>query len=219
MAQRVVEQGTDVIYEDARGKQRNLGAGFSPVLTAGGSIALLRGRKHGYGDKFDCRSKETKNWVAIYNPLTNSERVLFDRTIPFDEGKWKFCAFEQMQLSPDGSMLYLVSPVYATAGSLAIIHLDRDTIDYVPGVNNVFVILKGIHRGELIYDRRMYQQFSGELGSYVYPFVHASAEGQPIQVVSQDEYFTTGGEPKAPMLGAYLRHIGGQIIVNGNSFP
>ena len=33
--------------------------------------------------------------------------MLFDEIVPFDGGQWKSCIFEQMQLSHDGSVLYL----------------------------------------------------------------------------------------------------------------
>jgi hypothetical protein len=189
------------------------------VLTDDGGVALLRGRRFDDGEKFDCDHKETRNWVSVYNPKTKAEHVLFDRTIPFDGGQWKFCVFEQMQLSPGGSVLYLVSPVYATSGSLAIIHLRGGLISYVPGVNQVFVIETGPHRGELIYQRRMYRRISREQGEYpYYPFVHARPNGVPIHVISE-EFFTVGGDMETPILKSYLRTIGGLILVNGKSLP
>jgi hypothetical protein len=187
------------VYEDPRGNRVDLGAGFSPVLTDDGGVALLRGRRFDDGEKFDCDHKETRNWVSVYNPKTKAEHVLFDRTIPFGGGQWKFCVFEQMQLSPGGSVLYLVSPVYATSGSLAIIHLRGGLISYVPGVNQVFVIETGPHRGELIYQRRRYRRISREQGEY--PF------------------FTVGGDMRAPILKSYLQSIGGLILVNGKPLP
>jgi hypothetical protein len=119
---------------------------------------LVRGRLFGYGEQFDCSKPESKNWVALYDPATNTERVVFDRAVPFDDGAWEVCVFTDMQLSYDGSVLYLVSPVYATSGSLAIINLANGSIGYVPGVNMVFVIETGPHRDELIYQRRIWQK-------------------------------------------------------------
>jgi hypothetical protein len=219
IAQRAFEASGEVIYEDARGNRTNLGVGFNPVLMHDGRVALLRGRSFAYGEQFDCDKRETKNWVSIYNPATKTESVLFDRTIPFDDGKWKFCVFEQMQLSYDGSVLHLVSPVYATSGSLAIINLARGSINYVPGVNTVYVVETGPHRDELIYQRRIRQKSVEDgLEHPAYPFVHAHADGRQIAEIS-NEHFTVGGNDEAPLLRDYLRNIGGTITVNGRKLP
>jgi hypothetical protein len=215
LAQRANETDGRVVYEDAQGNRTDLGAGFSPVLTHDGSVALLRGRKFTYGDEFDCAHKETRNWVAVYDPAKKSEEVLFDRAVPFMRGKWPSCGFEQMQLSPDERILYLVSPVYATSGSLAIIHLRSGSIDEVPGVNEVWVIETGPHRGDLIYWRRMWRH---KLGDYIhYPFIHADKNGVPLRVISEECLDCAGQE--APVLKAYLKRIGGVITVNGRVFP
>jgi hypothetical protein len=219
MAQRAIESGGDVVYMDAKRNRTNLGAGFSPVSMQDGRVAFLRGRKFGYGEKFDCAHKESRNWVELYNPADRSDTVLFDQTVPFDGGKWKFCVFSQMQMSPDGTTLYLVASVYATSGSLAIIRLNSGTISYVPGVNMVFVIEAGSHRGELICQRRMWHSAPTEQGRYpYYPFVHARADGTLIRVLAE-EFFTVGGGTDTPVLKAYLRRIGGSIHVNGDLFP
>jgi hypothetical protein len=68
MAQRAFEHNGSVVYEDPRGNRVDLGAGFSPVLTDDGGVALLRGRRFDYGEKFNCDHKETRNWVSVYNP-------------------------------------------------------------------------------------------------------------------------------------------------------
>ncbi len=52
--------------------------------------------------------------------------------------------------TPRIETLYLVSPVYATSGSMAISRFPQKTITYVPGVNFVYVIETGLHRAELI---------------------------------------------------------------------
>jgi hypothetical protein len=219
MAQRAFEAGGEVIYEDAQRNRTNLGVGFNPVLTHDGAVALLRGRIFSYGEQFDCDKSESKNWVSVYNPATKAERILFDRTVPFDGGKWKSCVFEQMQLSYDGSVLYLVSPVYATSGSLAIISLARGSITYVPGVNLVYVIETGPHRDELIYQRRLLHKSVEDGLEYPgYPFVHARADGQQITEISS-EYFTVGGNDEVPLLRKYLGEIGGTITVNGRILP
>ena len=219
MAQRAFEASGKVIYEDAQWNRTNLGVGFNPVLSQDGRVALLRGRSFGYGERFDCDKSENKNWVSVYNPATKTERVLFDRVVPFDGGRWKFCVFEQMQLSYDGSVLYLVSPVYATSGSLAIILLARGSITYVPGVNLVYIIETGPHRDELIYQRRIWHKSAEDrLEGPGYPFVHARADGQQITEIS-NEYFTVGGNDEVPLLRKYLRKIGGTITVNGQKLP
>src|SRR5262249_15170886 len=146
---------------------------------AAGVDAFIKGRKFGYGEAFDCNRKEAKNWIALYDPAVRSETVLFDQPLPFNRDI-SFCIFEQMQLSPDGTVLYLVSPVYPTSGSLAIVQLKSRMVTYVPGVNEVYVIEAGSHRGELIYTRRLYRRSSrDDEGEYpYYPFVHAHADGR-----------------------------------------
>lgn len=216
-AQRAFEASGDVIYEDAQGNRTNLGVGFNPVLTHDGRITFIRGRRFGYGDQWDCDKEQSRNWVSIYNPATKAERTLFDRTIPF-EGV-RFCVFVEMQLSYDGSLLYLVSPVYATSGSLAIINLVRGSITYDPGVNLVYVIETGPHRDELIYQRR-YSHGSVEHGPGFrrYPIVHARANGQEIAEISNED-FPFDGNNEVPLLREYLRKIGATISVNGQKLP
>ena len=218
LAQRTFESKGNVVYEDARGKKVSLGIGFSPVLTSGGRVAFLQGREFSYGEDFDCANRRDRNWVALYDPVNGVEKVLFDRVVPFEGGKWKFCIFEQMELSHDGSLLYLVSPVYATSGSLAIVTLSKGKIKYVPGVDTVYVIQTGPHYDELIYIRRVLHK-GPDGGEYpAYPFIHAAANGQPIREIS-DEFFTEGGHDKVPLLRQYLRRIGGTIVVNGETLP
>jgi hypothetical protein len=164
-----------------------------------------------YGDEFDCGNKELKNWVAVYDPATRTEKTLFDRPLPYGRDGLPFCIFQRMQLAPDGSALYLTSPVYATSGSLAIIPLKQGTVRYVPGVDDVYVIVNGPHRGELLYQRR-----EDEDGAY-YPSVHARADGRLIRVLAEE--WLEEGLDKVPRLKEYLRSIGGQIMVNGQAFP
>jgi hypothetical protein len=195
-----------------------LGRDSNPLLTSDGKVALIRGRRYGYGEQFDCSQKATKNWIALYDPKTIRERVIFDRTLEFDgRPRLAFCIFDEMQLSHNGSLLYLVSPVYATAGSLAIVDLARGSVAYVPGVNLVYVIGSGAHRDELIYQRRIWHNRNGD-AHYYYPFVHARADGTQIREIS-DEWFTVGGNDRVPRLRAYLRKIGGTITANGQHLP
>jgi hypothetical protein len=220
LAQRAFEKSGHVVYEDRDGHRTDVGVGFSPVLTQRGEVALIRGRLFRFGDDFDCGRKEAKNWIAVYDPATKAERTLFDRALPFGHNDLQYCAFERMQLSPDEKTLYLVSPVYATSGSLAIVRLGAGTVTYVPGVNDVYVIVSGLHRGELLYNQRMSHHVPRrrpEDESPWYPFVHAGADGKAIQVIA-DEWVADGPD-KAPKLAAYLRRIGGQIMVNGRAFP
>ena len=155
-----------------------------------------------------------------YDPATKSEKVLFDRALPFERTGIVFCIFDRMQLSPDGSILYLVSPVWATSGSLAIVHLASGRVTYLGGVDEVFVIEAGPHRGDLIFQRHMWRH-GGRGGDFPYdPWVHAGPEGRQIKVL-KEEPFTTGGSPAkdAPGLKAYLHGIGAQIVIDGGTFP
>jgi hypothetical protein len=213
-AQRVFERGSSVIYIDSSGKQVSLGTGLSPQLKRDGKVALIRGRAFGYGDPFDCRQRDRKNWIAIYDPQTRSDRVLFDRALSFGLKGMAFCIFRQMQLSPDNSILYLVSPAYATAGSLAIVNLASGSVSYLLGVNSIFVIEEGAHQGELIYERRLLLPGREPGGrSVYYPFVHARPDGSQIKVI--------GEEPASGMrrVKTYLRRIGAQIRVDGKLIP
>jgi hypothetical protein len=216
LAQRVFEKEQHVIYEDATSLRADLGIGHSPVLTRDGKVVLVRGRYFDYGARFDCANKETKNWVASYDPATRSEQTLFDRALPFERTGIVFCVFNHVQLSPDGSTLYLVSSVWATAGSLAIVQSKTNRVKYVGGVNDVFVIQSGDHAGELIYQRRTPQP---ALSGY-YPWVHAAADGTQIKELDE-EMFTSGGDPlkDAPNLASYLRRIKATIFIGGIAFP
>jgi hypothetical protein len=216
VAQRADEDHGKVIYEDSKGGLTDLGSGFNPLLSADGKVVFIRGRKFEYGDDFDCGNKDANNWIAEYDPATKSETILFDRALPFERAGIVFCVFEQMQVSPDGGMLYLVSSVSATSGSLAIIHLKTGRVIYVGGVNEVHVIRGGSHEGELIYQRRLMAPNS----SPTYPWVHARPDGAQIRVLAE-EPFTIGGHAgsDAPQLKAYLDKIGGRIEVNGRLFP
>jgi hypothetical protein len=219
LAQRAFEKSGHVIYEGRDGHRTDLGVGFSPVLTQRGEVALIRGRLFRFGDDFDCGRKDAKNWIAVYDPATGAERTLFNRALSFGRDDMQFCVFERMELSPDEATLYLVSPVYATSGSLAIVRLGTGAVTYVPGVNDVYVIVNGLHRGELLYNRRMDLHVPPRVEDpgHWYPFIHAGADGKAIQVIA-DEWVADGPD-KAPKLAAYLRRIGGQIMVNGRAFP
>jgi hypothetical protein len=218
-AQRVFERAGHVIYVGASGHEVDAGIGFSPVLMRDGKIAFLRGRFFQYGDKFDCAHKATRNWVSVFDPATHSERVLFDRALSFSTGD-EFCVFSQMQLSPDDSILYLVNNQWsATSGSLAIIHFRDNRLSYVGGVNEVYVIESGPHRGDLIYQRRLMDETPNNEHPY-YPWIHARPNGATVKILAE-EPFLIGDAPDAdaPKLKAYLQRIGGTIIINGRPFP
>jgi hypothetical protein len=181
------------------------------LLTSDGKAALIRGHKFGYGDKFDCNQRATKNWIAVYDPATKAEKTIFDR--PLDFGfDLNFCIYQQIRLSPDDALLYLISPISAVSGSMAIINRASGSIAYVHGVNQVHVIESGPHAGELIYDRRTLR------GSVSYPLIHARPDGKPIVEIS-DELFPTKNYDKAPRLRAYLRKIDATITVDGQKLP
>jgi hypothetical protein len=219
-AQRVFEQGNKVIYEDASKQRTDLGVGFDPILMAGGEVVFVRGKRYGYGEEFDCTRPETKNWVAKYDPQTLKETKVFDRPIHYDgPGSLGFCAFEQMQISYEGSVLYLLASTYATSGNLAIVNLTSGSLSFVPGVIAVFVIESGPHQNELVYQRRVWRKSPNDGLEYPsYPFIHALADGRQITEIS-DENFTVGGNDKVPVLRKYLREIDGTIHANGQKLP
>jgi len=176
-------------------------------------VAFVRGRNFDYGEDFDCGRKDRKNWIAIYNPATGVEKALFDRPLSFGRHDFTSCVFEQMQLSHDGGVLYLVSPVYATSGALAIVDLARGSAKYVPGVDEVYVIETGPHRDELIWYERIYSKTGADDW-----FVHARADGARVAKIS-NEHLKVGGNDEVPLLRKYLRNIGGSITISGERLP
>ena len=155
---------------------------------ADGEVVLVRGHRYGYGQEFDCTRPETKNWVAKYDPQTEKETKVFDRPIHYDgPGSLGFCAFEQMQMSYEGSVLYLLASTYATSGNLAIVNLTSGSIAFVPGVIAVFVIESGPHQNDLIYQRRVYHKSPEDGLEYPsYPFIHALADGRQVREISNE---------------------------------
>jgi hypothetical protein len=102
---------------------------------------------------------------------------------------------------------------------LAIIHLSTGAVNYVPGVNFVYVIETGTHRDELIYQRRIWQNSPLDGLEYPgYPLVHARPDGQQIAEIS-NEYLTVGRDDEVPILRRYLRGLGGTITVEGRKLP
>ena len=166
------------------------------------ATVLIRGPELYYGDPFNCANPAAKNWIVTVHPTTKAETVIFDQPI---DG---FCVFQQAQLSPDGSKLYLSIPTYATANTLAIVQLPAKTITQIPGVNFVYIIETGPHRGDLIYQKRVMK------AHVTYPFFHARPNGQEIREISEEQ-----DPDRAPILAEYLRSIGGTITFDGRKLP
>jgi hypothetical protein len=221
-AQRTFEKNHHVIYEDAQKRQSDLGIGSKPILT-NGKVLMIRGEPSGPNTDFDCNDQHKKNWISVLDPVTRSEKTLFDAPVHFDDRLIPagYCIFEGVALSPDGQILYVVGPVYATSGSLAVIRLKTKNVTIVAGVNEVYVIETGSHRGELVYSARRYHRDPHDNNQYpYYPFIHAQADGKEIGVISEED-LAVGG-PKywnLPVLAAYLKQLGGRITVNGDRFP
>ena len=155
-AQRVYQRGHDLILESSQGQLKSLGAGFNPVPISEDKFLLIRGAQMGYGEESSCERAGAKNRVVVYDIRTNKESLLFDK--PLSDrmmGHDAACVYERADLSPSGSTLYIVSPCYATSGCLAIVDLRADTVRYVPGVMDVFVVRGGPKAGDLIYSRRL----------------------------------------------------------------
>lgn len=211
-AQRVFEQGDQVVYEDAGKRQTNLGLGFNPILTANGRVVLLRGRRFDYGENFDCTQRSSKNWVDSYDPEMGKEVKLFDQQIRFYGPRSKpFCVFSEMQISHDSSTLYLLANTDAAGGSLAIIKLRDGATNFVHGVEGIWIIESGPHMDELIYQHRLLDMRAAIIR---YPLVHARADGRKIKEISEE-----WPNENAPILRKYLRDLGATIYVNGRQLP
>ncbi len=132
------EQGGQIVYQDATARKIVLGRGHSPIPVSGGKILLIRGEKRDYGDRGTCTNPKLKNWIAIYDPTTAQESIVYDKPIPNDflDSK-EACIFNQADLSPDGSTLYVVTPWAATSNMLSIVNLRTTKIAQVGGVLNV----------------------------------------------------------------------------------
>jgi hypothetical protein len=199
-APRAFEMGGAVYYEDADQKQLSLGEGFSPVLNSKGEVAVIRGKRYRFGDDYDCRKRETKNWITVFTPSTGKERILVDYPLRDEvstDDRYAECIFQQLAISPDDSVLYVIIPASASSSNLAIVPLKPGGISYVPDVNAVYTT----SAGDLI---------------AVTPrgFAHLSATGKQVRSISPEL------DPRrAPLLEAYLRQIGASIMVNGEKLP
>jgi len=63
----------------------------------------------------------------------------------------------------------------------------QGAVTYVPGVDDVYIIVNGPHRGELMCQRRVME------GHARYPFIRARADGWPIRVIAEEDL---NGEPE-----------------------
>lgn len=178
-AQRVLQRGPDLIFEDAQGRLSSLGVGFNSVPISDHKFLLIRGAQMGYGEESSRERPTARNRVVVYDSRTNKESLLFDkplsgRMIPNDGA----CVYERADLSPSGSTLYIINPCYATSGCLAVVDLPMGTVRYVPGVEDVFVVRGGPDAGDLIYSQRLQSKPTKyDSGHPYYPYIHARPDG------------------------------------------
>jgi hypothetical protein len=219
-AQRVYEADNNVVFEDSNHHRISLGPAMSPVPVGNNKILLIRGARMGYGDRFACTKPELKNRIVLYDTKTRTESILYNRPITSEFlSEADGCIFEQADLSPDGSTLYIVTPWAATSGRLTIIDLRTEALRHVDGVNEVYVIRGGRAEGDLIYSRRIWGKAADDdVGYPYYPFIHAKPDGSQISIVS-NESFTIGPTKKTPILDAYLKELSGRIYVQGRWVP
>jgi hypothetical protein len=216
-AQRVYQRGSDLFFQSAQGQSESLGAGFNPVPISETKFLFIRGAQKGYGEASNCERPEAKNRVVVYDAAEKKERSLFDKPLYHavfaNRGA---CVYEQADLSPSGSTLYIVRPCYATAGCLAVINLATGIVRYLPGAMDVFVIRGGSKAGDLIYMCRLNRKPTDDdprMADYAY--IHARPDGSQIAVVSHEALVLVGGNAPAPILRAYLRRIHGRIYAQG----
>ncbi|HVO98938.1 MAG TPA: hypothetical protein VMT15_12765 [Bryobacteraceae bacterium] len=214
-AQRAYEKDGKVVYEDASGHRTGLGAGFNSILTSDEKVVFLRGRKFAYGDKFDCSTIATKNWVAKYDPDTGTETKLFDRSIRFyGSNSLPFCIFSQMHISRDGSTLYLRAHTDATGDSIAVVKLSNGSMTFLHGIEDFWMVESGPHIGDLICLERFLNSKAAVVEN---PIVHRSPEGRKIKVISYE--WPLHGAKSVPLLRKYLQDIGGTIHIDGQQLP
>jgi hypothetical protein len=220
-AQRIYRRGADLVFVNTQGRSSSLGAGFNAVPLSDHRFLLIRGKQMGYGSEPSCENPATKTRVVIYDTGNNKESLLFDKPLPVPVGAHaSTCVYEQADLSPSGSTLYIVIPCYATADCLAIIDRPTGRVSYVPGVMDVFVVRGGPNAGDLIYMRRLLSKPStDDPGHPYYPYVHARPDGSQIAIISNETLVLDGGNAPAPILRAYLRHIRGRIFAQGEWVP
>ena len=172
-APRAYLRGHDLILENAQGQLKSLGAGFNPVPISEDMFLLIRGAQMGYGEESSCESPGSKNRVVVYDIIANKESTLFDKPLSGRIiGLHATCVYEHADLSPSGSILYIVSPCYVTSGCLAVINLPTGIVRYVPGAMDVFVIRGGPKAGDLIYMKRSWST-SHDAPYTSYPYILA----------------------------------------------
>jgi hypothetical protein len=220
-AQRVHQQGNELVLEDSQGQRTSLGKGFNAVPISQHEFLIIRGAQMGYGEESSCERPDAMNRVVIYDTTTHKDLILFDKPISNpDLAHDGACVYEHADLSPSGSTLYLVSPCYATSGCLAVINLATGKAKYIPGAMDVFVIRGGNNAGDLIYMCRLNRkptEADPRIADYAY--IHARPDGSLITVISHEDLVPGGGNAPAPILRAYLRRIHGRIYAQGEWVP
>jgi hypothetical protein len=220
-AQRIYQRGPDLMFTDAQGRSSSLGAGFNAVPLSDHEFLLIRGEHMGYGSESGCETRATRNRVVMYDTANKKESLLFDKPllVPVAEHV-STCVYEQADLSPSGSTLYIVIPCYATANCLAIINRPTGQVRYIPGVMDVFVVRGGPNAGDLIYMRRVERKpTDNDPRIDDYPYIHARPDGSQIAIISNEDLIRVGGNAPAPILRAYLRRIHGRIFAQGEWVP
>jgi hypothetical protein len=220
-AQRIYEQGPNLMLEDSQGRQSSLGPGFNSVPISDHEFLLIRGARMGYGEESSCERAAARNRVVVYNTRTNKESLLFDKPLADRMmGHDAACVYEHADLSPSGSTLYIVSPCDVTSGCLAVINLPTVAVRYVPGAMDVFVIRSGSRAGDLIYMCRLNRKpTENDPRVADYAYIHAKPDGSQIAIISHEELVLAGRNAPAPILRAYLRTIRGRIFVQGEWVP
>ncbi len=176
----------------------------------------------GHGEASSCEHPALRNRVMVFDTRTNKESLLFDKPLTnrIMGREYAVCVYEHADLTPSGSTLYIVSPFYATSGSLAVIDLPTGRVRYVPGAMDVFVIPGGPNAGDLIFMRRLERKPTEDdprVDDYAY--VHARPDGSQIAVISNEALVLDGGNAPAPILRAFLRRIHGRIFAQGEWVP
>jgi hypothetical protein len=220
-AQRIYERGLELMLEDAQGRRSLLGPGFNPIPISDGRFLLIRGARMGYGEQASCERAAAKNRVVLYDTATNHESLLFDKPLAERRvGHDAACVYETADLSPSGSILYIVTPCYVTAGCLAVVDLPTGWVRYVEGAMDVYVIRGGLRGGDLVFMRRLNRKPTRDdprLDDYAY--VHARPDGSQIAIISNEDLVQVGRNAPAPILRAWLRSEHGRIFVQGEWIP